>query len=46
MVRDLMIETGVLDRKIAFEEYVDVRFAERASIQTAWKYEPGSGRAE
>jgi NitT/TauT family transport system substrate-binding protein len=46
MVRDLMIETGVLDRKIPFEEYVDVRFAEGASTQTAWKYEPGSGRAE
>jgi NitT/TauT family transport system substrate-binding protein len=46
LVRDLMIETGVLDRKIPFEEYVDVRFAEGALGQTAWKYEPGSGRAE
>ena len=46
MVRDLMIETGVLDRKIDFHEYVDIGFAERASIQTAWKYEPGSGKAE
>ena len=46
MVRDLMIETGVLDRKIAFEEYVDPRFAEGALTQTAWKYEPGSERAE
>jgi len=46
MVRDLMMETGVLDRKIAFEEYVDPRFAEGASSQTAWKYEPGSGKAE
>jgi NitT/TauT family transport system substrate-binding protein len=46
MVRDLMIETGVLDRRIAFEEYVDVRFAEGAAHQTAWKYEPGSGTAE
>jgi NitT/TauT family transport system substrate-binding protein len=46
MVRDLMIETGVLDRKIAFEEYVDVRFAEGAVDRTAWKYEPGSGKAE
>jgi NitT/TauT family transport system substrate-binding protein len=46
MVRDLMIETGVLDRKIAFEEYVDPRFAEGAASQTAWKYEPGSGKAE
>jgi NitT/TauT family transport system substrate-binding protein len=46
MVRDLMIETGVLERRIAFEEYVDPRFAEGASTQTAWKYEPGSGKAE
>ncbi|HKB72107.1 MAG TPA: ABC transporter substrate-binding protein [Thermoanaerobaculia bacterium] len=46
MVRDLMIETGVLDRKIPFEDYVDVRFAEGAAHETAWKYEPGSGKAE
>lgn len=46
MVRDLMIETGVLDRRIAFEEYVDPRFAEIAKAQTSWKYEPGSGKAE
>jgi NitT/TauT family transport system substrate-binding protein len=45
MVRDLMLETGLLERKIEFDEYTDVRFAERASIQTAWKYEPGSGVA-
>ncbi|MDQ5857157.1 MAG: ABC transporter substrate-binding protein, partial [Acidobacteriota bacterium] len=43
MVRDLMIQTGVLDRRIAFEEYVDTRFAEGAAGKTAWKYEPGSG---
>ena len=46
LVRDLMIKTGVLDKKIAFEDYVDPRFAEGASSQTAWKYEPGSGKAE
>lgn len=46
MVRDLMIETGVLDKKIAFEEYVDVRFADHASIKTAWNYEPGSSDAQ
>jgi NitT/TauT family transport system substrate-binding protein len=46
MVRDLMIQTGVLDRPIAFEEYIDARFAEGAAGRTAWKYEPGSGRAE
>ncbi|HEV8608698.1 MAG TPA: ABC transporter substrate-binding protein [Thermoanaerobaculia bacterium] len=46
IVRDLMIQTGVLDRKIEFEEYVDPRFAEGAVGRTAWKYEPGSGKAE
>ena len=46
MVRDLMIETGVLKDKIEFEEYTDLRFADRATIQTAWKYEPGSASAQ
>ncbi|MEQ1886941.1 MAG: ABC transporter substrate-binding protein [Bryobacteraceae bacterium] len=46
MVRDLMMETGVLDKKIEFEEYTDLRFADRAAIQTAWKYEIGSAKAE
>ena len=46
IVRDLMIETGVLDKKVEFEEYTDTRFADKASIQTAWKYEPGSGIAQ
>jgi NitT/TauT family transport system substrate-binding protein len=46
LVRDLMIETGVLDKKIEFEEYTDTRFADKASIQTAWKYEIGTASAE
>ncbi len=41
LVRDLMMETGVLDKKIEFNDYVDTRFSDKASIQTAWKYEPG-----
>ncbi len=41
MVRDLMIETGVLQKKIEFNEYTDTRFSDHASIETAWKYEPG-----
>jgi NitT/TauT family transport system substrate-binding protein len=41
MVRDLMIETGVLNKKIDFSDYTDTRFSDKASIQTAWKYEPG-----
>ena len=46
MVRDLMMETGVLNRKIEFDEYVDSTFAEGAKGQTAWKYEAGSSRAQ
>ena len=42
LVRDLMIESGVLDKKIEFEDYVDVRFAEHSQIRTAWKFEPGA----
>jgi NitT/TauT family transport system substrate-binding protein len=45
LVRDMMIETGVLNRKIAFEEYTDTRFSDKASIQTEWKYEPGIATA-
>ncbi|MEO6324689.1 MAG: ABC transporter substrate-binding protein [Thermoanaerobaculia bacterium] len=45
LVRDLMIETGVLEKKIEFEEYVDTRFAEGAKEQVAWKYEAGTNLA-
>jgi len=41
LIVSLMRETGVLDRPIAFEEYVDTQFAEGAKGQTEWKYEPG-----
>ena len=44
-VVDLMVETGVLDKRIEFDEYTDVRFSDNASIQTAWKYETGSATA-
>jgi len=46
MVRDLMIETGVLNKKLDFSEYVDTRFSDKASIQTPWKYEPGIAAAK
>lgn len=42
----LMRETGVLERDIAFEEYVDIRFAEGAKNKTEWRYEPGDVTAE
>jgi NitT/TauT family transport system substrate-binding protein len=46
LIVKLMRETGVLDRGIAFEEYIDVRFAEGAKHQTEWKYEPGDPVAD
>jgi NitT/TauT family transport system substrate-binding protein len=46
MVRDLMIETGVLDKKIEFEDYTDTRFSDGARSQTAWKYEAGIAAAK
>ena len=45
IITGLMRETGVLDRDIAFEEYVDPRFAEGAKHQTEWRYEPGDAYA-
>lgn len=44
LVRDLMIESGVLDRRIEFSDYVDTRFADGASAETPWKYEPAMTR--
>ena len=41
----LMVETGVLDRPIPFEEFVDTRFAEGAQGMTPWKYEAGDSTA-
>jgi NitT/TauT family transport system substrate-binding protein len=46
MVRDLMIETGVLNKKIEFSQYTDTRFSDKASYQTAWEYEPGIAAAK
>jgi NitT/TauT family transport system substrate-binding protein len=46
LVRDMMIQTGVLNKKIPFSAYTDTRFADKASIETAWKYEPGTAMAK
>ncbi len=46
MVRDMMIETGVLKQKIAFEDYTDTRFSDGAAQQSAWRYEPGIAAAK
>jgi NitT/TauT family transport system substrate-binding protein len=46
LITSLMTETGLLERDIAFQEYVDPQFAEGAKFRTAWKYAPGSQKAE
>jgi NitT/TauT family transport system substrate-binding protein len=46
MVRDLMIETGVLKKKMDFSEYADTRFSDGASHETPWKFEPGIAAAK
>jgi NitT/TauT family transport system substrate-binding protein len=45
LVRDLMIETGVLTKKIEFSDYADTRFSDAASTQTPWRYEAGIAQA-
>jgi NitT/TauT family transport system substrate-binding protein len=46
LVRDLMIETGVLKKKIEFSEYTDTRFSDKAGSQTPWRYQPGLAAAK
>jgi NitT/TauT family transport system substrate-binding protein len=46
LIVKLMVETDVLEQPIAFEEFVDTTFAEGAHAQTAWRYEPGSAKAD
>jgi NitT/TauT family transport system substrate-binding protein len=46
LVRDLMIETGVLKKKIEFSEYADTRFSDKAGSQTPWRYQPGLAAAK
>jgi NitT/TauT family transport system substrate-binding protein len=43
---NLMVQTGVLDRAIPFEEFVDTTFADGAHAMTPWKYEAGDARAQ
>jgi NitT/TauT family transport system substrate-binding protein len=43
---NLMVQTGVLDHAIPFEDFVDTSFAEGAHLMTPWKYEAGDARAQ
>lgn len=40
LVEDLMISSGVLDKRVPFEDLVDPRFAEGAKEATAWTFGP------
>jgi NitT/TauT family transport system substrate-binding protein len=41
LIQDLMIETGVLDHKMDFKDYVDDQFALKAASEMPWLFEPG-----
>ena len=41
MVTELMVRTGVLDHTIAFDDYVDTRFAEHADEHHPWEFRAG-----
>src|SRR3984885_9268295 len=46
LVRDMMIETGVLNKKLDFGEYTDTRFSDKSTIETPWRYEAATGSAQ
>src|SRR5262245_22272971 len=41
MIVDLMLQAGLLQKPMRFEEYVDTRFAEGASGAASWRFEAG-----
>jgi NitT/TauT family transport system substrate-binding protein len=42
----MMIETGVLNKKLEFSEYADTRFSDKSSSETPWRYEAATGSAQ
>ncbi|MET0403091.1 MAG: ABC transporter substrate-binding protein [Cystobacter sp.] len=46
LVTRLMRENQLIDKPIAFEDYVDIRFAQGALHETAWDYPVGAGRLD
>ena len=46
LVRDLMLETGLIERPIPFEEYVDTRFADGAAGARPWVFTAASTTAK
>jgi len=45
MVNDLMVEAGLIPRKLEFTDYVDTTFAEGAQGLTLWSFNPGDTTA-
>jgi NitT/TauT family transport system substrate-binding protein len=45
-VTNLMLQTGLLKQPIPFSAYTDLQFADHATIETSWKYEPGDAVAK
>ena len=42
LIVDLMLKAKLLEKPIAFEEFVDPRFAERTAGLQSWQFEPGN----
>ncbi len=45
LIVKLMVQTGVLEHAIPFEDFVDTRVAEAATHETEWRYEAGDETA-
>jgi NitT/TauT family transport system substrate-binding protein len=45
MVNDLMVDAGLIPRKLEFEDYVDPRFAEGTRDVAPWRFAPGDSTA-
>lgn len=41
LIQDLMLQNGLLDHHLDFNEYVDARFATHAAALMPWAFEPG-----
>lgn len=42
LIVELMVQAKLIEQPIAFEEFVDPRFAEHAAELTSWTFEPGT----
>jgi NitT/TauT family transport system substrate-binding protein len=42
LIVDLMVEAGLLDKRLDFDDYVDTTFAERTAGMQSWRFEAGN----